>query len=66
MTKYFAFLKIGSYGIRIFFLNAEQNKSTHLLEYMFFIHHSLQIKQSIYSIGIFRAPATTQSKVKVY
>ena len=32
---------------------------------MIFMHCSLQIKQNIYSIGIFRAPVVTQFIVKV-
>ena len=33
---------------------------------MIFMHFSLQIKQNIYSIGIFHAPVVTQFIVKVY
>ena len=32
---------------------------------MSYLHCSLQIKQNIYSIGIFRAPVVTQFIVKV-
>ena len=31
-----------------------------------FMHCLLEIKQNIYSIGIFRVPVTTQFMVKVY
>ena len=42
------------------------NKPHFLLDEMIFMHCSLQIKQNIYSIGIFRAPVVTQFIVKVY
>ena len=49
----------------IIFLNTELNKP-HFLRYeMIFMHCLLQIKQNIYSIGIFRAPVVTQFIVKV-
>ena len=50
----------------IIFLNTEQNKSTFLRDEMFLIHYSLQIKQIIYSICIFRVPVVAQFIVKVY
>ena len=47
------------------FLNTELIKA-HFLRYeMIFMHCSLQIKQNMYSIGIFRAPVVTQFIVKV-
>ena len=48
----------GSVGI--IFLNTELNKPHFLEDEIIFMHCSLQIKQSIYSIGIFRAPVVTQ------
>ena len=47
-------------------MNTEQNKSTFLSDEMFLIHYSLQIKQSINSICIFRVPVVAQIIVKVY
>ena len=44
----------------IIFLNTELNKPQFLRDEMIFMHCSLQIKQNIYSIGIFRAPVVTQ------
>ena len=49
----------------ILFLNTELNKPQFLRDEMIFMHGSLQIKQNIYSIGIFRAPVVTQFIVKV-
>ena len=49
----------------IFFLNTELNRLHSLIDESIFMHCSLQIKQNIYSIGIFRAPVVTQLKVKV-
>ena len=49
----------------ILFLNTEQNKPHFLRDEMIFMHCSLQIKQNLCSIGIFRAPAVTQFMVKV-
>ena len=49
----------------IIFLNTELNKPHFLHDEMIFMHCSLQIKQNIYSIGIFRAPVVTQLIVKV-
>ena len=49
----------------IIFLNTELNKPHFLRDLMIFMHCSLQIKQKIYSIGIFRAPVATQFIVKV-
>ena len=41
------------------------NKLHFLRDEMIFMHCSLQIKQNIYSIGIFHAPVVTQFTVKV-
>ena len=49
----------------IIFLNTELNKLHFLQDEMIFMHCSLQIKQNIYSIGIFHAPVVTQFIVKV-
>ena len=49
----------------IIFLNTELNKPHFLRDKMIFMHCSLQIKQKIYSIGIFRAPVVTQFIEKV-
>ena len=49
----------------IIFLNTELNKPHILRDEMIFMHCSLQIKQNIYSIGIYGAPVVTQFKVKV-
>ena len=59
------FLERASYGIRNNFL--EQNKLTYmyLRDEIFFIHHSLQIKQNIYSIGTVRTHVATQSIVGI-
>ena len=59
------FLKMGGSGIKNNLLNNEQNKSTYWRDEMFFIHHSLQIKQNVYSIGTFRAPVATEFIVNV-
>ena len=59
------FLKSRGSVIRNNFLNTELNKPQFLRDEMIFIHCSLQIKQNIYSIGIFRAPVVTQFIVKV-
>ena len=48
-----------------FFLNTELNKAQFLRDEMIFMHCSLQIKQNIYSIDIFRAPVVTQFIGKV-
>ena len=53
-------LKVGVVLLGMIFLNKELNKTHFLLDEMFFMHCSLQIKQSIYSISIFRAPVMTQ------
>ena len=57
------FLKSRGSVIRNKFLGL--NKSTFLLDEMLFIHCSLQIKQNIYSIGLYRVPVVTQFIVKV-
>ena len=50
---------------RIIFLNTELNKPNFLRDEMIFMYCSLQIKQNIYSRGIFRALVVTQFIVKV-
>ena len=45
----------------IIFLNTELYKPQLLRDEIFFMHCSLQIRQNMYSIGIFRAPLVTQS-----
>ena len=57
--------KVGVVLLGIIFLNTELNKAHFLRDEMIFMHCSLQIKQNIYSIGIFRAPVVTQFIVKV-
>ena len=59
------FLKSRGSDIRNNVLNAELNKPPFLRDEMIFMHCSLQIKQNIYSIVIFRAPVVTQFIVKV-
>ena len=59
------FLKSRGSVIRNTFLNTELNKPHFLRDEMIFMHCSLQIKQKIYSIGVFRAPVVTQFIVKV-
>ena len=54
------FLKSRVVLLGISLLNTELNKSIFLRDEMSFIHYSLQIKQNIYSICIFRAAAVTQ------
>ena len=44
----------------IIFLNTELNKPHVLRDEMIFMRSSLQIKQNINSIGIFRTPVVTQ------
>ena len=51
--------------LEIIFLNTELNKLHFLRDEMIFMHCSLQIKQNIYSIGIFHAPVVTQFIEKV-
>ena len=51
--------------IRNKFLEYRTKQATLLRDEMIFTHCSLQIKQNIYSIGIFRAPVVTQFIVKV-
>ena len=57
--------KVGVVLLGIIFLNTELNKPQFLSDEMLFVHCSLQIKQNMYSIGIFRASVVTQSIVKV-
>ena len=59
------FLKVGVVLLGIIFLNTKLDKPHLLYDEMIFMHCSLQIKQSIHSIGIFRAPVVTQFIVKV-
>ena len=49
----------------IIFLNTELSKPHFLHDEMILMHCSLQIKQNIYSIGIFRAPVGTQFIIKI-
>ena len=49
----------------IIFLITELNKPHLLRDELIIMHCSLQIKQNIYSIGIFRVPVVTQFIVKV-
>ena len=58
------FLKIEVVLLGIIVLNTDLNKSTFWRSEMVFIHYSLQIKQNICSIGIFRIPVVTQRIVK--
>ena len=57
--------KVGVVLLGIILLNTELTKPQFLRDEMTFMHCSLQIKQNIYSIGIFRAPVVTQFIVKV-
>ena len=50
----------------IIFLNTELTKPHFLSDEMIFMHCSLQIKQNINSLGIFRAPVVSQFIEKVY
>ena len=59
------FLKSRGSVIRNNFLNTALNKPHFLRDEMIFMHCSLQIKENIYSIGIFRAPVLTQFIVKL-
>ena len=59
------FLKVGGVVLGIIFLNTELIKSHFLPDEMICMHYSLQIKQNIHSICIFRAPVVTQFIVKV-
>ena len=59
------FLKRWVSVIRINFLGYRTNQATHFVRRNDFYACSLQIKQNIYSIGIFRAPVVTQLIVKV-
>ena len=51
--------------LEITFFDTELNKPHSLRDEMIFMHCLIQIKQNIYSIGIFRAHVVTQFKVKV-
>ena len=46
-------------------LEYRTKQATTFMRRNIFLHYSLQIKQNIYSIGIFRAPVVTQFRVKV-
>ena len=59
------FLKNMGSVIRNNILEYRTKQATLLCNEMIFMHCSLQIKQNIYSIGIFRAPVVTQFIVKV-
>ena len=59
------FLKSRVVLLGIVFLNTELNKLHFLRDERIFMYCSLQIKQKIYSIGIFRATVVTQFIVKV-
>ena len=59
------FLKTGVLLLEIVFFHTEVNKTNLLRNEMIFISCSLQIKQSMYAIGIFGAPVLTQFIVKV-
>ena len=59
------FLKSRGSVIRKKFLNTELEKLNVLRAEFIFMHCLLQIKQNIYSIGIFLAPVVTQFIVKV-
>ena len=59
------FFKKRAVLLGIFFFNTELNKPHFLRDEMIFMHCLLQIKQKIYSIGIFRAPVVTQFIVNV-
>ena len=57
--------KEGVVLLGIVFMNTELNKPYFLRDEMIFINCLLQIKQNIYSIGIYPAPVVTQFIVKV-
>ena len=59
------FLKSRGSVIRNKFLNQNKTSHTFLRDEMIYMHCSLQIKQNIYSIGIFRVPVVTHFIVKV-
>ena len=59
------FLKSRGSVIRNNFLEYRTKKATLLRNERIFMHCSLQIKQNIYSIGIFCTPVVTQFIVKV-
>ena len=59
------FLKTRSSVIRNNFLEYRTKQATFLRDEMICMHCSLQIKQNIYSLGIFRPPVVTQFIVKV-
>ena len=59
------FLKSRGSIIRNNFLKFRTKQATFLRDEMIFMHCSLQKKQTICSIGIFRAPRVTQFIVKV-
>ena len=54
------FLKSRGSVIRNHFLECRTKQATLFVRQIIFMHCSLQIKQNIYSIGIFRAPVVTQ------
>ena len=59
------FLKSRGSVIRNNLLEYRSKQATLFSRRMLSMHCSLQIKQNIYSIGIFRAPVVTQFIVKV-
>ena len=52
--------KVGVVLFGIIFLNTERNKPQFLRDEMMFMDCSLQRKQNIYSVGMFRARVVTQ------
>ena len=59
------FLKSRGSVIRNNFLENRTKQATLLRDEIVFMHCLLQIKQNVYSIGIFRAPVVTEFIVKV-
>ena len=59
------FCKYRGSVIRNNFLEYRTKQATFLRDEMVFMHCSLQIKQTLYSIYMFRAPVVTQFIVKV-
>ena len=57
--------KVGIVLLGIIFLNTELYKPRFLRDEMIIMHRSVQMKQNVYSIGIFRAPVVTRFIVKV-
>ena len=59
------FLKSRVVLLGILFLDYKTKQATFLRDERIFMHCLLQIKQNMYSIGIFRAPVVTQFILKV-